>query len=151
MLAHTPFSRVRTAACDRAFGRAVGILAPLSVLVACDAQRTITSEAAQYTLAVRVQLPASLSAVGQSLGWPSGNIPGARVIAVRRSTDSSEPAVADTAVSDAQGIARFLTLTRGSYALRLDRTFTSDERARARIGNAGRRGRAGEHGRRHTG
>jgi hypothetical protein len=100
-------------------------------LAACDARRTITADDSAYVLIVRATAPEPVATVGAALAWQPGVVPGARMIAVRKSVDPSDMAVVDTVVADASGIARLPGLVRGAYELRMEREFTGEERARA--------------------
>ena len=104
----------------------------LLTATACgDGRRTITGREAQYSLRVEAQASTTLAGAGQALSWQDGVVPGARVIATRTVFDASERATADTAITDAAGIARFSTLALARYTIRATRSLTAIERAMA--------------------
>ena len=117
--------------CTRPCISAFHMSAAFMVLACSDGRRTVTGAAAQYALTIRVQPGPSLTAVSQALAWPSAAVPGARVIVDRILTDPLDAPAADTAVTDAQGLVRFTTLALARYTIRVARTFSADERARA--------------------
>jgi hypothetical protein len=116
---------------ERSKTRILLLLIVSSVISACDARRIVTSDDASYVLMVRVRSPEALPAVGAALSWQLGVVPSARLIAIRKSIDSTEPIVSDTAISDANGVAKLTGLARGMYELRIDREFSAAERERA--------------------
>jgi hypothetical protein len=106
-------------------------LMPLALLACGEGRRSITGAAEQYGLSVRVRPSSGLAAVGQALGWPSGAVPGATVIAERAPADPTDAPSADTVVSDGNGFARFASLSLAHYTLHVTRAFSVNERARA--------------------
>ena len=110
---------------------ALALLLCAGGMSACEPRRTITGEAQQLEVVVRVSLSAQAAVVGQALGWPPAAVPDALVHVERVPEDLSEPMVVDTVVSDGLGVARFVGLPAGRYELRALRTFSEDERTRA--------------------
>lgn len=106
----------------------LSLVAPLC-LSACVGERIVTAAPHQAGVFVSVSLEPKLASAAANLGWPSGAVPGALVIA--RRADARENAPADTAIADSSGLARFAALPADSYTIRVTRDLTTHEQQRA--------------------
>lgn len=103
--------------------RDVALLAACLAIAGCDGRRTVTGDTSLTSVAVRVHAPPALAAFASALSWPADAVPGALVTASGAGAGST---LADTAVTDSAGVARF-TLPFGTYKFDAVRTLTDTE------------------------
>lgn len=94
----------------------------------CEGRRTVSGDAAQLTLTVRVTAPPSLALAAARLGWTSNAVPTAVVVLTRL---TSPPTPSDTAQTDERGEVRFRSLVSGAYNITASRSLSDAEIAAA--------------------
>ena len=117
----------------RLVARQVAQLALLTTVVplfGCEGGRAVSGALPPHGLTVRVRITADLMLAARALGWPGAGVPSAVVVAEVASADSGQRR-ADSAMTDASGIARFRDLRAGRYTLRVSRLLLPAEQTRA--------------------